>query len=124
MNVPVDLKYDVSQHLWVEVDDNMAFIGITDFAQEQLGELLYVELPEEDTQFERGDEFAVVESAKNTITLEASFDFMVIEINAELDVDPENINDDPYGNWIVKVEITKDDGLEDLVDADEYKASL
>lgn len=124
MNVPQELKYDKDQHLWVAVDDNMATIGITDFAQDKLGEILFVELPEEDDEFERGDEFSVVESGKKASPLEAPFAFKVVEANQDLDDEPEAINEDAYANWIVKVQITDDDGIDDLVDADAYAAAV
>ena len=124
MNVPQELKYDKEQHLWVAIDDNVATIGITDFAQDKMGDILFVELAEEDDEFERGDEFSVVESGKKASPLEASFAFKVLESNEDLDDEPEAINEDAYANWIVKVQITDDEGIEDLVDAAEYEAAI
>ena len=124
MNVPQELKYDKEQHLWIAVDDNVATIGITDFAQDKMGDILFVELADEDDEFERGDEFSVVESGKKASPLEAPFDFKVLESNQDLDDEPEAINEDAYANWIVKVQITDDEGIEDLVDAAEYEAAI
>ena len=124
MNVPQELKYDKEQHLWVAVDDNVATIGITDFAQDKMGDILFVELADEDDEFERGDEFSVVESCKKASPLEAPFAFKVLESNQDLDDEPEAINEDAYANWIVKVQITDDEGIEDLVDAAEYEAAI
>lgn len=124
MNVPQNLKYDKEQHIWVDIDDNMATMGITDYAQDKLGEILFVELPEADDEYERGDEFSVVESGKKASPLEAPFAFKVVESNEDLDDEPEAVNEDAYANWIVKVQITDDDGIGDLVDADEYAASI
>ena len=124
MNVPQELKYDKEQHLWIAVDDNVATIGITDFAQDKRGDILFVELADEDYEFERGDEFSVVESGKKASPLEAPFAFKVLESNQDLDDEPEAINEDAYANWIVKVQITDDEGIEDLVDAAEYEAAI
>ena len=124
MNVPQELKYDKEQHLWIAVDDNVATIGITDFAQDKMGDILFVELADEDDEFERGDEFSVVESGKKPPPLDAPSAFKVLESNQDLDDEPEAINEDAYANWIVKVQITDDEGIEDLVDAAEYEAAI
>ncbi|MEG0378320.1 MAG: glycine cleavage system H protein [Eubacterium sp.] len=124
MNVPQELKYDKEQHIWVLVDDNTAKIGITDFAQEKMGDILFVELADEDDEFERGDEFSVVESGKKASPLEAPFAFKVLKSNEDLDDEPEAINEDAYANWILEVQITDDEGIGDLVDAAAYEASI
>lgn len=124
MNVPDDLRYDVDQHIWVNVDDNMATIGITDYAQDQMGDILYIELAELDEEYDRGDEFSSVESGKKIAALEAPFAFEVVEVNESLEDDPEAVNEDPYGSWIVKVVITDDEGMEDLVDDVAYKNAI
>ncbi|MGI6108966.1 MAG: glycine cleavage system protein H [Eubacteriaceae bacterium] len=123
MAAPQNLKYDADQHLWIDIDGDTATIGITDYAQNQLGELLFVELPDEDDDFERGDEFSVVESGKKANGLEAPFGFTIIESNEFLDDEPEAINEDAFENWIVRVKITDEDGIDDLVDADAYEAA-
>lgn len=124
MNIPQNLVYDTEQHLWFAIEDNVATIGITDFAQDSLGDILFVELPDEDDEFDRGDEFSVVESAKKAQSLEAPFAFKVLESNEDLDDDPEAINEDAYANWIIKVQITDDDGVDELVSADAYKEAI
>lgn len=124
MNVPQELKYDKEQHIWVAVDGNKATIGITDFAQEKMGDILFVELADSDDEFERGDEFSVVESGKKASPLEAPFSFKVIESNEVLDDEPEAINEDAYANWIVKVEITDEEGMDTLIDAAAYEAAI
>ncbi|MEF9918332.1 MAG: glycine cleavage system H protein [Eubacterium sp.] len=124
MNVPQELKYDKEQHIWVLIDDNTATIGITDFAQEKMGDILFVELADADDEFERGDEFSVVESGKKASPLEAPFSFKVLEANEDLDDEPEAINEDAYANWILKVQITDDEGIEDLIDAAVYEAAI
>ena len=124
MSAPKELKYDKVQHIWVSVKGNIAKIGITDFAQSQLGELLFVELPDVDDEFAKGDEFSVVESSEKASQLEAPFDFKVVEVNDALDDEPELINTDAYANWIIKVEVTSEDGMDDLVAAADYDAAI
>lgn len=124
MSTPTELKYEKDQHIWVSVDGKTAKLGITDFAQGQLGELLFVELPDADDEFAKGDEFSVVESSKKASPLEAPFAFKVVAVNDALDDEPELINEDAYANWIVTVEITDESGMEDLVDAAAYDASV
>jgi glycine cleavage system H protein len=124
MGVPTELKYEKDQHVWIFVNGNVATIGVTDFAQSQFGELLFVELPDVDDEFLRGDEFSVVESSKRVSPLEAPFSFKVIEVNEVLNDEPKRINQDAYGNWMVKVEITDIDGMNDLVSAKDNDASI
>lgn len=124
MSTPTELKYDKVQHIWVSVEGKTTFIGITDFAQNQLGELLFVELPDVDDEFAKGDEFSVIESSKKASRLEAPFAFKVVEVNDALDDEPELINTDAYTNWIIKVEIVNEDGMDDLVTAADYDASI
>lgn len=124
MSVPKELKYDKAQHIWVSIKDKIATIGITDFGQNQLGELLFVELPDVDDEFAKGDEFSVVESSKKASPLEAPFAFKVVAVNDELDDEPEAINTDAYTNWILKAEIINEDGLDELVAAADYDASI
>lgn len=124
MSAPTELKYDKAQHIWVSVEGKTAFIGITDFAQNQLGELLFVELPDVDDEFAKGDEFSVAESFEKVFRLEAPFAFKVVEVNDALDDEPELINTDAYTNWIIKVEIVDEDGMDDLVTAADYDAAI
>lgn len=124
MGAPAELKYEKDQHVWVFVEGDVATMGVTDFAQSQFGELLFVELPDVDDEFAKGDEFSVVESSKKVSPLEAPFSFKVIEVNEVLDDEPERINQDAYGNWMVRVEITDSDGMDDLVSAVDYDASI
>lgn len=122
--IPSNLKYEPENHLWVDVDDDIAYIGITDYAQDQLGELLFVELPEEDETYQSGDIFSSVESGKNDQELSAPFEMEVIEINESLDEEPELINEEPYENWICKVRVINPNDLEDLIDADSYQERI
>ena len=102
--VPADLKY-TEQHEWVRAEGGTATFGITDFAQNALGEVTYVELPEPGTDLARDKEFAVVESLKAASDVYAPVSGKVAEVNAALDADPKKINDDPYGEgWLCKVD--------------------
>lgn len=108
-------------HEWLKVDGNVVTIGITDNAQHQLGEIVYVELPDVDDEFEAGDTFGVIESVKA-----ASDSFMpvsgkIVETNEELDDEPGSINADPYANWIIKVELSDESQLDGLMDAKKYE---
>lgn len=115
-----DLKYDLEQHLWIKNDGDTALIGITDYAQDQLGEILFVELPEEDS-FGKEDYLMCIESGKKDQELEAPFDLEVIAVNDELEDDPERINEEPFETWICKVKITEPEQLDLLGNYDEYK---
>ncbi len=123
MNFPSNLKYS-EKHLWVSVDGGIATIGITDHAQSQLGELLYVEMPEIGDEISKDEDFGVAESSKIASDLIAPIDGEVIEINGALEDDPEVINEDPYANWIIKVKVSDDSQVEALMDAAAYQATL
>lgn len=108
-------------HEWVKVEGNVATIGITDLAQDQLGEIVYVELPDVDDELESGDAFGVIESVKA-----ASDSFMpvsgkIVEVNEDLDDEPDSLNSDPYANWIIKVELSDESQLDGLMDAKKYE---
>ena len=124
MNVPANLKYDVEQHLWFDIDGDTVKIGITDFAQDKLGDILYVDLPEEDDEFDEGDEFTEVESGKKATSLEIPFAITVIESNEELDDDPEKVNEDAYAAWIVKGKVEDASVFDALGDAAAYEAAI
>lgn len=122
MSVPEDLKYTKS-HEWVRMEDDTATVGITDHAQDELGDVVFVELPEEGATFEAGDSFGTVESVKAVSDLYAPVGGEVVEVNSALDDNPEKINEDPYGEgWIVKLR-TSGEG-EGLLFAEEYQKVL
>jgi glycine cleavage system H protein len=124
MEIPQGLKYS-KEHEWVSTEDTVATIGITDHAQDQLGEIVYIELPAVGDKVSKDDPFGVVESVKAVSDIYAPVTGTVIEINEDLPESPETVNEDPYGDgWLIKVKITDMSDLEDLMDADEYTELL
>ncbi|GAB6069803.1 glycine cleavage system protein GcvH [Thiomicrorhabdus hydrogeniphila] len=110
-----------AEHEWIQDNgDGTVLIGITDFAQEQLGDLVFVELPEIGTEITKGEEISVVESVKAASDLYAPVDGTIIEVNDALDDEPELINEDAMANWILKVELSDPADLDDLMDQDAY----
>ena len=120
-NLPQGLSY-VSSHEWIRNEgDGTVTIGVTDFAQEQLGDVVFVELPDVGTQLTSEDEFGVIESVKAASDLFAPVSGEVIAINEQLDDDPELVNSDPYGDaWLLQVRLTHPEELEHLLDAEAY----
>ena len=114
-----------SDHEWIRIDGDVATIGISDYAQEQLGDVVYVELPEIGKMLEKGAEAAVVESVKAASEILAPLAGEVIEVNAVLDNEPGTVNESPEGDgWFMKFRVTNADDLGSLMDADAYKAFL
>ncbi|MBO4443778.1 MAG: glycine cleavage system protein GcvH [Bacteroidaceae bacterium] len=109
-------------HEWVKVEGDIALIGISDYAQHELGDVVYVDFPEEGDEITKGEEFGAVESTKAASDLIAPVSGTVVAINGSLDDAPELINEDPYANWMIKVQLTDASELDDLMDADAYKA--
>jgi glycine cleavage system H protein len=121
MNLPKDLKF-TSEHEWVRLEGDVATVGITDYAQEQLGDIVFVELPEEGEALEKGDTFGVVESTKSVSDLYVPLSGKVIESNDPLLDTPEVINEDPYGEgWMIKIKITDTGEVEKLLNAQAYQ---
>jgi len=121
MEFPKELRYS-REHEWVAVEENIATIGITDYAQDQLGDVVYVELPEVGTQVTKDEAFGVVESVKAVSDIYAPVSGTVTEVNVGLPDSPETINEDPYGDaWMIRVEMSDPAELEDLMKAAEYK---
>ncbi len=121
MELPEDLKY-TREHEWLSIEDGVATVGITDHAQEQLGEVVFVELPAAGDKVEKSEPFGVVESTKAVSDIYAPVSGEVAEVNDGLPDSPELVNEDPYGDgWMVKVTIGDDADLEDLMTADEYR---
>ena len=121
MELREDLKY-TREHEWVSIEGSVATIGITDHAQEQLGDVVFVELPSVGDRVEKADAFGVVESTKAVSDVYAPISGEVAEVNDDLPDNPELINEDPYGDgWMVKITLGDQADLEDLMTADEYR---
>ena len=121
MSVPEELQYTRS-HEWVRTEGDTATIGITDHAQDELGDVVFVELPETGATFDAGDSFGTVESVKAVSDLYAPVGGEVVEVNEALSESPEKINEDPYGEgWIVKIQVS---GEADLLSASDYEQFL
>ena len=121
MNHPDELKY-TKEHTWVKAEGNLATIGITDFAQSELGEIVFVELPEIETEIEHLIEFGVVESVKTVSDLYTPISGIVVETNEDLLDSPEIVNDSPYDDgWMIKLEMNDPKELSALMSAEEYQ---
>ncbi len=117
MNIPAELEY-TKTHEWVRREGDVATVGITDHAQEELGDVVFIELPEEGASFDAGDSFGTIESVKAVSDLYAPVGGEVVEVNGTLNDSPERVNEDPYGGgWMIRLRIS-DEG--ELLSADEY----
>ena len=124
MSVPANLKY-TKEHEWIRVEGNEAFVGITDYAQSELGEIVFVEVETIGETLSEGEVFGTVEAVKTVSDLYLPVDAKVLEFNQELEDAPELVNDDPYGKgWMVKIEITDASQLNALLSAAEYEALI
>ncbi len=124
MNIPKDLKY-TKDHEWVAVNDNIATIGITDYAQSELGDIIFVEFPEPGDSFESEDSVGTVEAVKTVADIFTPLSGEITEINAEIEDSPDLINTDPYGKgWLIKLQLSGEEGLSDLLSAAQYNELL
>jgi len=124
MNIPNDLKY-TKDHEWVRIEGNVATIGITAFAQGELGDIVFVEIETEGEDLEAGEIFGTIEAVKTVSDLFMPFAGNVKEFNTELESSPEIVNEDPYGKgWMIKVEFDGDIDSSELLDAEGYKAII
>ncbi len=124
MNVPENLKY-TDDHEWTKIDGDVATIGITDYAQGELGDVVFVELPEVGTTITKGDTFGTIEAVKAVADLFAPLSGEVIEVNEKLGGEPETVNKDPYGEgWMIKIKLSNPEEVNDLMDAEAYKAKI
>jgi len=124
MNIPANLKYS-NDHEWVLVEGNIATIGITDFAQGQLGDIVFVDIQTEGETLDIGEVFGAIEAVKTVSDGLMPVSGKIIEVNANLESAPESVNKDPYGSgWMIKVELTNPAELDALMDADKYKTIL
>jgi len=120
MNLPKDLKY-TKDHEWVRIEGDVAYVGITDFAQSELGDIVYVDIDTLDKKVNREEVFGTVEAVKTVSDLFSPVTGTVLELNPKLDANPENVNSDPYGDgWMIKMSIDDKAELEDLLSAEDY----
>ncbi len=124
MKIPADLKY-TQDHEWIRVEGNVATVGITDYAQNELGDIVYVEIETEGEDLDRGETFGTVEAVKTVSDLFMPVSGKVIEFNELLADEPELVNKDPYQKgWMIKIEIADEADLDELLSADDYKKMI
>ena len=124
MNFPVDLRY-TSEHEWIRVEGDEAFVGITDYAQSELGEIVFIDVPTEGETVGQGEVFGSIEAVKTVSDLNMPVTGEVLEINGALDAQPELVNNDPYGEgWIIRIRVKDAAELDKLMDAAAYQAIL
>ena len=121
MNIPEELKY-TEEHEWVRIEDDIALVGITDFAQGELGDIVYLEIDTLDSQIDSNEVFGTVEAVKTVSDLFMPITGKVIEVNPSLEDKPELVNEDPYGEgWIIKIHIKEESQIDTLLNPSEYK---
>jgi len=121
MNIPENLKY-TKDHEWVKIDGDTATVGVTDFAQEQLGDVVFVEVETEGESLQKGDVFGTIEAVKTVSDMYMPIRGELAEINPKLEDAPDTVNEDPYGEgWMIKIKVDNKDELNDLLSADDYK---
>jgi glycine cleavage system H protein len=121
MNFPADLKY-TKDHEWVRINNNEAVVGITDFAQHELGDIVYVDISTVGEHVDREAVFGTVEAVKTVSDLFMPLSGEVTEMNKDIDSAPESVNNDPYGKgWMIKIKISNPDEIKDLLNSDDYK---
>ncbi|SDR67424.1 glycine cleavage system H protein [Formosa sp. Hel1_31_208] len=122
MNIPSDLKY-TKDHEWVKIEGDIATVGITDFAQGELGDIVYVEVETLDETLDIEEVFGTVEAVKTVSDLFLPLSGEIVEFNENLEDEPEKVNTDPYGDgWMIKIKISDDSEIDNLLSADDYKA--
>ena len=121
MNIPEELRY-TQEHEWVKLNGNFATVGITDFAQSELGDIVYLEIDTLDSEINSNDVFGTVEAVKTVSDLFMPVNGKVIEVNSSLEDNPEVVNNDPYGEgWIIKIEVSNPSDIDTLMCSEEYK---
>lgn len=124
MNIPAELKY-TNDHEWLKVEGDEVTVGITDYAQGELGDVVFVELPEEGTEVDKGESFGTIEAVKAVADLFTPISGEVIAINEDLEDAPETVNKDPYGDgWMVKIKLSDTSELDELMDASTYESHI
>jgi len=121
MNVPDDLKY-TAEHEWIRVEGEEIVVGVTDFAQGELGDVVFIEIETEGEKLSRGDTFGTIEAVKTVSDLYMPVDGEILEVNPALEDDPELVNSKPYeGGWMIRVKLTDSSQLDDLIPAEKYR---
>ena len=124
MNIPKELKY-TSDHEWIRLEGDIATIGVTDFAQSELGDVVYVEIETEGETLDKGAVFGTVEAVKTVSDLFMPLNGEVIAVNENIESAPESVNDDPYGEgWMIKVKLANPGDAEELLSAEDYEAEI
>ncbi len=124
MNIPANLKY-TKDHEWLKIEGNVAVVGITDFAQGQLGDIVYVDIQTEGESLSQGEVFGAIEAVKTVADGLMPVSGKVLEINPNLEASPELVNKDPYGEgWMIKIEISNLEEINSLLDSEAYKAII
>lgn len=124
MNIPENLKY-TKDHEWIKVDGDTATVGVTDFAQQQLGDVVFVEVETEGETLKKGDVFGTIEAVKTVSDMYMPISGEISEFNEKLEDAPETVNEDPYGDgWMVKIKIDNEDEINELLSAEDYKSEV
>lgn len=124
MNIPADLRY-TKDHEWVRIEGGTATVGVTDYAQGELGDIVYIEIETEGETLDQEEVFGTVEAVKTVSDLFMPISGEVVEVNGSLGDAPETVNDDPYGaGWMIKIKVSDASQLDDLLSADDYKAEI
>jgi glycine cleavage system H protein len=124
MNIPKDLKY-TNDHEWIKIDGDTATVGVTDFAQGELGDIVYVEVDTLEEELDKEEVFGTVEAVKTVSDLFMPISGEVIEFNETLETNPEKVNEDPYGEgWMIKIKMTNPSELEELLSSEDYSSSI
>ncbi len=124
MNVPANLLY-TEDHEWIRVEGDVAYVGITDYAQEQLGDIVFVEIETEGEELAKGEVFGTIEAVKTVSDMFMPVSGTVVEINPEIEANPDVVNKDPYGaGWMIKISNCSEADMKELMTADAYQATL
>lgn len=124
MNIPAELKY-TKDHEWVRVEGDVAVVGVTDYAQGELGDIVYIEIETEGDNLDQEEVFGTVEAVKTVSDLFMPISGEIVEVNSSLSDAPETVNTDPYGNgWMIKIKVSDKSHLDELLSADDYKAEV
>lgn len=123
MSYPTDLRY-TKDHEWIRIDGETGRIGVTDYAQQQLGDVVFIDLPEPGGTLTKGEQFGSIESVKAVSDLYAPVSGRVIEVNGALQDQPESVNQDPHGAWMIAIAVDDPSQVDDLLDADGYRSLI